>query len=179
MSAALDTFERAEASFEGKIKDVAFYTTVKGDVYRLCFARGIEKPLALPQNYPSQPNVGDHVSALNVTEGREWWFVGHRTVVTIKPPDFEVWRKPSTIPADRRAQAEAIILDYLKTHSEVSADDVAAPICVLFPERDPRIVGVIFLGLSKRGSIHKVGYRPTERSAHHGSPIAIWHLILK
>lgn len=180
MSEPLDAFQKTSTSiFEGQIKDVEFYQTARGDKYLLLTVRRGEKPLAIPEGMKLDPSPsrGYHISALNVTEGREFIFVGHRSIVTITPPDWEVWKKPSKVDQGRKEQAEALILEVLRKRSEVCSDDVYNEICTLFPERDPRIIGVVFLGLAKRGVIHKVGYRPSERKENHHRPLPVWHLV--
>lgn len=177
MSQVLDSYlSKPTSVFEGQVKDIEYYETAKREHFVLCYIRGVEKPLAIPQNgnYPT-PAHGEHISALDVTEGELFWFVGHRSVVTIKKPDFEVWRTPSKVDGKRREEAEALVLQYVEEKGSVTADDVCDRICDLFPERDRRIVGAIFLGLSKKGFIHKYGERPTERRNGHGSPIPVWH----
>ena len=182
MSAILDGYTEAPTSlFEGKVKNVEDYETVKGDRYALVWVRGVNKPLAIPRETDQKciPSHGEHVSATNVVEGNRWYFLGHRSIVTIKPEDFEVWREPSKVDVDRMQQAENIVLEYARKHSSVCADDVCDEIWSIFPDRDTRIVGAVFLSLSKKGLIHKFGYKPTERRNQHASPIPIWHLADK
>jgi hypothetical protein len=176
---SLDSFQQTTATFQGKVKNIEYHTTVRGDQYVLVYVRGMMKPLAVATSRTQEiPNEGDHVS-VEANEGNEWFFPNHRATVIIKPSDWATWKKPSTIDQPRREQAEAIVMEYLNKNGSVCADDVSLPIQNLFPERNARIVGAIFLGLSKRGVIHKFGYRPTERKAHHGSDLAVWHKVLK
>ncbi len=180
MSATLDAYAKPTTHFEGQVKAIEFHETEKQDKYMLVYVRGVEKPLALPQTGRYRvPLHGEHVSARDVTEGTVWFWPGHRSVVNIAKPDFELWKKPSKVDAGRKEQAEAIIIGYARLHGEVSADDVADEICDLFPERDPHIVGVFFLGLSKKGLIHRFGEKRTERRNGHGSPLPLWHLTKK
>lgn len=180
MSQSLDSFVSDVAVvFEGKVKDIQYHETARQDHYVLVSVRNVLKPLAIPASRKYEiPNIGDHIS-VEANEGRDYYFPTHRATVIIKPPDWATWKKPSTIDQTRREQAEAIVMECLHKNGFVSADDVALPIQALFPERDPRIVGVIFLGLSKKGVIHKFGYAHTERKAHHGSDIPIWHEVVK
>ncbi len=177
MSSALDSYVQETVTvFEGQVKDITYYQTSKGDQYVLVSVRNVEKPLAIPVSRKFEiPTMGDHVS-VECNEGSAWYFPTHRAIVVIKKPDFAVWSKPSTIDLPRRQQAEQIIIEYATKNGSVSADDVCNEICMLFPERDTRIVGGIFLGLSKRGIIHRFGEKRTERKNGHGSPLPMWHL---
>ena len=180
MSSALDSYiSETVTVFEGLVKDTPeYYQTARGDQFVLIRVRGQAKPLAIPVNRKYEiPTMGDHIS-VEANEGKEWFFCSHRAVVVIKKPDWATWKKPSTINESLREQAEGIVMGYLKEHGEVSSDDVSVPIQNLFPERDARIVGVIFLGLSKRGVIHKFGYKHSERRQLHGSDTPMWHMTV-
>lgn len=180
MSQSLDSYQnKPTIVFEGKVKNISYHQTARQDEYALIEVRGLTKPLAIPTTRKYEiPHYGDHVS-VEAVELDVWYIPIHRAVVVIKQPDYVTWAKPSEIDMPRRQQAESIILEYATKNNSVSADDVAAPICALFPERDARIVGAIFLGLSKKGIIHKYGFKRTERTAHHGSDLAVWHLVVK
>ncbi|KKR01658.1 MAG: hypothetical protein UT24_C0003G0065 [Candidatus Woesebacteria bacterium GW2011_GWB1_39_12] len=195
MSSALDAYASETTSvFEGKVANVSYHKTAKGDVFALVSVSGVEKPLAIPvsqvttrtksgittHKYPI-PSYGNHVSASDVHEGELWIFLGHRSIVEIKPPDFHVWRNPSKVTESQEEAAEGIILGYLKEHDDkgCSPNDVRHEIQEIFPERDPHIVGVPFLRLSKKGLIHKYGQTPSDDNRHHGSPVSVWHLTKK
>lgn len=183
MTTPLDLYqEQPTTLFEGKVKRIEYYTTARDDKYLLVFIRGVEKPLAIPEKMKLEraPTHGDQISALDVTEGNEFYFIGHRSVVTVKPADFEVWKNPTKMDENRYQQAETYILSYAEEHNgEFSAADVRDFIWSLFPERDHHIVGGIILKLAAKGKIHEFGYVPPEDPTHHGSKIPKWHLTTK
>lgn len=208
MSVALDvSIGMPTAQFQGQVRDTSYYTTAKDDKYLLVYVRGVTKPLAMPAKWPC-PTHGNFVNARGVSEGRDFFFVGHRSIVEISAANRVVWKHVSKVDKERREQAYEIIRSHLRNwvhcmkcdtvwppgteicevcqsqgktqfffEPRVSSNDVSEDIQLLFPERDPQIVGAFFLGLSKKGEIHICGEKPSEDPRHNGSPIRIWHLV--
>jgi len=187
--------------FEGRVERTAYHDTQRGERFLLVFVFGVEKPLAVPEKWKRVPNDGDHISATDVTEGDVFWFVGHRSVVTIGPQDFVVWKPTQNITTEQRQQAYSAVLAFARGHpcskeqqgqkcsecgeimgpqfGSVSADDVEETLQQIFPDRDKHINGAIFLRLTKRGLLHPFGLTPTKRPHCHASKIPIYHLTKK
>lgn len=186
--------------FEGKVTDTEYYETARGQVFMLAWVAGVPKPLAIPQTYPRLPHKGDHVSAEGVTEGNEWFFMGHRDLVIGSEPE-PVWTPKQKFSSKDRQSAYGLILNFAKGHpcekvdegqrcaecgevmgakfGTVNADDVAESLLAMFPDRNPHINGAFFLGLTKRGLLHPFGLTPTKRSHCHASKIPVYHLTEK
>ena len=186
MSSNLGAYSNQETSlFEGRVREVEYYTTSHGDVFALVFVSGVVKPLAVPvgkEHKYTIPSIGNHLSIKDVTEGQEWFFVGHRSLLEIKPADFHVWHPKTKVTRDEEARAEGIILGYLKEHDDkgCSPNDVRHEVLnEVWPDRDKHIVGVPFLRLSKKGLIHKYASLPSDDPTHHGSEVSQWHLTEK
>ena len=185
--------------FEGLVeRKPEYYETEGGKRFLLIHVKGFNKPLAISadQKIRYMPSEGDHISAMDVTEGRDWWFCGHRAVMVL--PNKIVWKPSQKMTADERQRAYAIVLVFARGHpggpeeqgtkcsmcgeligrdvGRVSPNDVRDSLGEIFEGRDPHINGAVFSGLKKSNYIHPFSREPTTDESGHASTVDVYHL---
>ena len=120
------------------------------------------------------PDEGQLVRCMG-TMGREWFFI--RAFTYLGEPRNRLSR--TRFPDYRGRDVEIVIdliLDVLRRHGRVNADDVYSDVKEELPDRDPRIIGTAFGILSRNGTI-KAGDHVTSKriDMNHGRSIREWH----
>jgi len=171
--------------YEGEVKEVEKVKSAKNTWFTLIHVRGQRKPLALHEDWQGTiPKRGDHIS-VEANEAAVWFFPKHHDIVVTPKVDYEQYIVKQTIPETDMEKAMEIIRIRLRESSpdpdkrQVCGDDVYDDLADLMPDRDPRIFGVPFQKLAKRGEIHFFGYKKSVRIKVHHQTIAVWHEGLK
>jgi len=145
-----------------------------GAEWLLLFTKENPKPLAIWNGNVWPPN-GSRISA-DVNPGSRWDFSTSREIsVDARPAPAYALEKRIGGVAELLAP---LLLDWLRFHRTVSSDDVYDKARELVPHRDPRVLGVAFQYLARRGKIRRVGVARSHRTTnHHYSAMSVWELV--
>lgn len=153
-------------------------TSRDGTRWTLLYTKNNSRPLALRES-SIWPSNGSVVSA-DVSPGRSWDFATSREI-SIDPSPAPPYELEKRVPG-MAGLLTPLIEDWLKWHRTVSSDDVYDEAMRLIREhnRDPRVLGVAFQNLARRGLIKKIGLVRSKRSNNHHYPnCAVWELVAK
>jgi hypothetical protein len=124
------------------------------------------------------PSVGDRVS-VEITKWNDWDIGVHRTMAVDKARPFFDTEGLSSFEPTRNGAVINMILDRLAASPDVTAEDILPLARREYPGADGRFIGSAFQALSKRGVIHRTGYRASTSQANHARPQAVWELTRK
>jgi hypothetical protein len=137
------------------------------------------KPVAF--GYDPGIKAGDKLS-IEAQEGVAWMFQAHRSPA-ITPKENPVFIVVEHFPTwkGRSADIAQMIMSKLtiEGYVQVTGNDVLDHVRKEFPEKDARIIGAAFQGLSRRRVIHKVGDRQSALPDQHSQTITVWELTKK
>jgi hypothetical protein len=164
--------------YSGVVVDRKRATSRDGTNWLLIYTRNNSRPLAVRNGSIWPPN-GSRVSA-EVSPGQVWDFTTSQEI-SIDPSPALPYELEKHVPGVA-GLLTPLILDWLKQHRTVSSDDVYDEAMRIIREhnRDPRILGVAFHNLARRGLIKKIGLVRSKRSNNHHYPnTAVWELVAK
>lgn len=144
--------------------------------YVLLHFKNSSRPLAIREGSVWPPN-GSVVNA-HANPGVSWDFAVSREVSidTSPSPPYELEKRIPGV----AGLLVPLILDWLRWHRQVTSDDVHDQALELIGDRDPRVIGVAFSFLARRGIIKWVGTARSRRQKNHHFPrMSVWELTLK